>query len=302
MYQINMARDIEGLRDRASSWIRSANFIDSAVLFGSAAGMRCSSAFPLNPFADIDIHIVACGTRELAETDWTQEMPHLEYCMKAWRPASGGVLKLTVVFSSGQMDLVVVPRKLMYLAKVAMTLGLHRRVGRFWTMVNEMATCLHGGYYFIKGEKSWGNLYRTVSQFPGVRLNDHEVEDRANAALVDVLWILQKLEMGEVVAAQYVLHSRVVDSTLRLWRELRLREALPLPSFGLGRRLEVLVDELQYRSLCVNSLASARELDKATREILFGMCAMVSKLLPYWTITPKMRELLERHGPNSRQP
>ena len=297
-----MAHDIEVLRDDACRWIRSAKYINAAVIFGSTANTGRNSASALSPFADVDIHIIASSTREVAEADWARELPRMSYCMKAWRPASGGVRKCTLVFSTGQMDLVVVPRSLMHLARVAILLGLHRKIAIFWTVVNEMATCLHGGFSFIKGESRWGRLYRTVSQFPGVRLNDSEVEDRANAALVDILWILQKLELGEVVAAQYVLHARVADAILRLWRELRLRESLPLPSFGLGRKLEVLVDKREYGALCVNSLATERELDSATRRSLSSMCDIVYKLLPEWTISPKMMELLERHGPNSRHP
>lgn len=297
-----MSQKVEELWNNACAWSNRTKSIKAAVLFGSTARERTRAGVYSSLHADVDLHIVANDIKQIVNLDWAREMPNLLVCMKAWRPTSGGVRKCTVIFSIGQMDLVIVPESLMLLARLGMLCGLHRKAGRLQSALNEMASCLHGGFEFIKGERHWGKLYRAVSRLPGVRLNNGEIEERANAALVDILWVLQKLEAGEVVAAQHVLHVRVVDSTLRFWRELRLREALPLPSFGLGRRLESIVDKRQYRSICVNAAANPRELESAARELLSGMTELVLKLVPDWTISPQMVDLLKRHGPNSRQP
>lgn len=297
-----MVSKLEILRCRAYEWLREADYIRSAVLFGSSARQSCGGTSTTASFADIDFHVIVRRPRCLRDLNWSHAMPKSDFCMAVWRPASGGVKKCTAVFSSGQIDLVVVPELLMYMVRVGMILGLHRRDGRLRAALNEMAVCLHGGYRFVRGERSWGKVYSAVAGLPGPRLSDEEIEVRANAALADILWVLQKLESGEVVAAQFVLHSRIVDATLRLLRELRLRESLPLPSFGLGRKLELILEQEQYRSICVNSLANARDLECATRELLSGMCAIVKRLLPNWSVGLPMKVLLTSHGPSSHQP
>lgn len=283
-------------------WVDKNQHLQSAVVFGSMARRLNDGYTDCANRSDLDIHVVASGTKWLAAVDWEKEIEGQGFCMCASRPATGGVRKWSIIYSSAQIDLVVVPAFLMNTARVGVELGLFEYIRPLRAALNEMATCLRSGYCFIKGEAKWGSFYRIVSKFPGVRLEDAEIVELADAALCDCLWVLQKLEAGELVAAQHVLHSRVVETNLRLWRESRIRDGLPLPSFGLGRNLEFLMESGELSSLCVSSLARAGELEMATRGVLNALQGLVCRLCPEWSISPEMMKLLRSTGPSSLHP
>jgi formyltetrahydrofolate synthetase len=134
---------------------------------------------------------------------------------------------------------------------------------------------------------------------PGVRLTDEDIIDLANVALCDCLWVLQKLENGELIAAQHVLHSRIVDTNLRLLREVRIRESLPLPSFGLGRKLEILLKPQDVASVCVSSLAQAEDLERGVRAALEELQKLARRLCPDWRVSPEIEKLIAGTGPSS---
>jgi len=297
-----MSPECDALYLSVRGWAIRSDYVKAAVLFGSSARRTRENEVSRLACSDIDIHLISTTQRRMSEVEWAKEMPEVEFCMAAVRPASGGVRKWTVVFASGQLDIVVVPNVMMLAANVGFRVGLHRRAGGLRTALNEMATCLHGGYEFLKGERRWGHFYRDVSHLPGVRLSDSEVEGLANVAVCDVLWVLQKLSMGEAIAAQNVLHSRVLETNLRLWRELRIRRALPLASFGLGRKVEEIVEAPHLAALSLSSLARVDDLEHATREVLSGLQMLTVELIPGWEIPPRMQQLLKRHGPSSRHP
>lgn len=297
-----MFSDGDELYWSARDWAIRSDFVSSAVLFGSTARRMHDSEKAGLACSDWDIHLISPNPRRMSKVDWAKEMPEVEFCMAAVRPASGGVRKWTVVFSSGQLDIVVVPAVMMLVANVGYRCGLHRRSKGLRAALNEMATCLRGGYQFIKGERRWGEFYRDVSHLPGVRLNDSDVVALADSAICDVLWVLQKLSLGEVIAAQNVLHCRVVATNLRLWRELRIRKALPLPSFGLGRKVEEIGEAPHLTALSVSALARIEDLESATRTALSGLQMLTAEMIPDWKISPRMQQLLRRHGPSSRHP
>lgn len=297
-----MCRHEPSFLECATRWLIKNEHVRSAAVFGSTARMLRDGQCIATKGADIDIHMITGGTTWLAAVDWMEEIGRGDFCLRAARSATGGVRKWSIVYSSAQMDIVVVPAIMMYAARLGFRLGLYQRVRILRTALNEMASCLRLGFFFVKGERQWGSFYRKISLLPGVRLADAEIVELATAALCDGLWVLQKLEVGEVVAAQHVLHSRVADTNLRLWRELRMRESLPLPSFGLGRKLEVLLEPEELSALRVSSLAVANDLERATRGALAELQRLVSRLCPDWSVSAEMNRLLLETGPSCLHP
>lgn len=287
--------------ESTKEWLSKNVHIRSAVVFGSTAKMLREGG-AIRRKADIDIHILAKGTDWIPNVEWNQEISSGEFCLCASRVATGGVRRWSIIYSSCQIDLVVVPVVMMCAAKIGFRLGLHRRIRVLNVALNEMASCLRVGYIFIKGEERWGRFYRDVSMLPGVRLAETEIVELANAAVCDCLWVLQKLENGEITSAQHILHSRVVDTNLRLFRELRLRESLPLPAFGLGRNFESLLEPSELAGVRVSSLANAKDLEIATHHALAELQRLVYRLCPGWRITPKMIKLVSSTGPSSLHP
>jgi len=281
------------LLEEASSWLVKNTSIESAVLFGSTARHLLKTQ-RLERWADIDLHIVAKDVASLTSVHWTSALPKQQFCMQVLRPATGGLNKATVVFKSGQLDLVLVPSRQMEGAADALRRNYHRRDRTLNTALNEMATCIHSGYWFIKGKDTWGSFYESVYNLPGIRIQENKLIDMGDSFLCDLLWVLQKIERGELVAAQHVLHNKLVDTILRLWRELRLRRRLPVVSFGLGRRLEELSSREEIKRLKINAKANRGELVSAANQTFVCLRYMMAEVAPSWSVSPPMQHVIRR--------
>jgi hypothetical protein len=287
------------LFDGVADWILRTASIKSAVLFGSSAAVSKHGDTSHDPWADIDLHVIVPDASTIEGAAWNVELPEHGFCFHASRTATGRVRKVTVVFASGQIDFVIVPTGLMRIAALALRWRLYTKVRIIGDALNEMATCLHGGYQFLKGQDAWMNLYQHVCLLPGVRLADHEIRNLANASICDVFWLFQKVKAGELIAAQHVLHSRVSETNLRLWRELRLRQNIPLQSFGLGRRLERNVSQAERDLFSVSARLVPTELYVAAWRALDCLASLMANLEPNWSIPPSMAHRLRQYRVSS---
>lgn len=163
--------------------------------------------------------------------------------------------------------------------------------------LNEIATCLQSGYRFLKGEKEWGAFYaRVVAEMPGVRLADVEVAGLAGVFLCDLCWVFQKLERGELSAAQHLLHRSLAETNFRLVRELRLRRGQPVLSFGLGRRVEAILAPGELAWVQVDARLEREELGRAAWTAFKGLRGLMGELVPGWRVPPGLDELLVRYS------
>lgn len=263
-------------------WLKSERSIQSAVLFGSSASAVGAES---DEWSDVDLHLITTDVRRLQQTDWALTFPGLGYRFHSLKTATGGVDKLTIIFEAGQMDLIVIPERVMRLARVGMSLGIHRGHPRLKTALNEIHVCLRSGYRFLKGERAWGRFYeRVATRMEGVRLDDAELTVLANAAAVDLLWVWQKISRGELSAAQRVLHQSVAETNFRLLRELRLRRQEALPSFGLGRHVEKLLPASELNWVRVDARCEPDDLRQATGRSAEGLAGLMGELVPGWTM------------------
>lgn len=281
---------------RICELLRSSHQVDSAVLFGSAAALHLgTNERGTWGVGDFDFHLITRNPEAFESLGWEKEFYDYRYCFHATRPATGGARKITIVCSEAQLDLVVVSVRSMWIASIALKLGLPKRIPVLRGALNEMATCLHSGYHFVKGESKWGKLYNRVFQLPGVRLSKDEVRRLADAFLVDALWVYQKINSGEMVAAQHALHCRLVDTNLKLWREWRMRKGLPVPSFGLGRKAEFIATLGEQELFSLARLPQSGDLRFYTAFILRGMTNLMRELEPQWKIPLSMQILLKSY-------
>lgn len=281
---------------RTSEFLRRARCVDSAVLFGSAASLKSGgAAAPAFVSNDYDFHLVVRRPQLFEALDWASEFRPNGYCFHSCRQATGGVRKLTVICTGGHLDMVIVPLWSMRFASLAIRFGCFQNLEFFRRAFNEMATCLHSGYEFIKGGEKWGGFYTKIHSLPGVRLSRDDVFELADVFLVDVLWVFQKIRSGEIVAASHVLHCRLIDTNLRLWREMRLRKCQPLPSFGLGRRVEVVASFDERKRFALNSCADFDDIKSHADAILRGTTTLLGELEPRWRIPVDMRRLLDSY-------
>jgi hypothetical protein len=265
-------------------WLNRERTIKSAVLFGSSALVEADDA-SRGRYHDFDLHVIASRPLDLERIDWVSAVPNCGFRLQCVRPATGGVRKVTAVFGAGEIDLVIVPLVSARLVRFLVATRLYRRHRGAMIALNEMATALRAGYRFIKGEKNWGDFYAdVVRKLPGVRLSNAEIRQLADAFVIDYWWVLRKAERGELRAAQHVLHRNLSDLNLRLYRELRLRRAQPLPSFGLGRHLETLAAPPELAALSVNSALEPSELRAAANHVFAALRLFMAELDPTWVM------------------
>jgi hypothetical protein len=153
------------------------------------------------------------------------------------------------------------------------------------------------GYPFLKGERAWGGFYaRVARELPGVRLSNGEAAALADLSLREMLWLLGKLETGELLAAQFILHRQLSETNFRLLRELRLRRGQPLPSFALGRRAEQLLPADELALVRVDARPNAEDLRRATWHAFDCLVTFMRELVPTWNVSGGMRGLLQQAG------
>ncbi len=279
-----------------TNWIRGNSSIESAALFGSSATNR-QDLLLRSDAADLDLHIIARNAADLESVDWRKELATSSYCFQSIRPATGGVRKVTAVFEVGRIDLVVVPLPYARVARGLIWLGLQEKFLPTRNALNEMATCLQTGFRFLKGEKRWAPFYADVAtKLRGVRLSDQQAIQLADAFVVDYLWVLQKIDAGELIAAQHALHRHLSDTNLRLVREFRLRENLALPSFGLGRKLEALISSSELSWLTIDAKLDPKDLRIAVKASLQGLISLMDRIMPGWKIPAQIHTLAPKNA------
>lgn len=279
-----------------TQWLQNEPSVKSAVLFGSAA--RATGDFGQSgTWTDFDLHVATTAAERIEKMDWSRALPGQELCLKVGKSATGGVRKVALLFKSGEIEMVLVPVGQLKLVRFALNSGLYRRVRVMTLALNEISTCVRTGYRFLKGEREWGEFYRRVAtEMAGVRVSNAEAVSLADLSLREMLWLLGKLETGELLAAQYILHRQLSETNFRLLRELRLRRGQPLPSFALGRRVEQLLPPDELALVRIDARPEKEDLRRATWQAFDGLVAFMRELVPEWSVSPGMRELLEQAG------
>lgn len=286
-----------GLLTDITAWLERDPRVKSAVLFGSSARASEGADKAAPRRADLDLHILTPVPAELERVDWSTALPGQSFRHQAVRPATGGVRKATVLFATGEIDLVLVPEEPFRQASRAIELGRHREDPQLMVALNEVATLLHSGYRFLKGEAEWGASYqRIATAMPGVRLGDGEAKLLADIFLCDLLWVLQKIDRGELAAAQHLLHRSLAETNFRYVRELRLRRGEPLLSFGLGRKVESILPPEELAWVQVSARLDAEELRRAAQAAFSGMQALMTKLVPAWQVPEGAKALMAEGG------
>jgi len=207
------------------------------------------------------------------------------------RPASGDVRKATLISMSGEADIVIIPFSYANkLRKAAEGNGLSPDPNvRF--ALNEMATIMRGGYRFLKGQAEWGLFYSQVcANYPGQRLTLENVVQLAEIYLCELLGLLQKLERGELVVAQRLLHRALAETNYQLLHEARLRRGQL--SFREARRLERLLPRDELELVQVSAQLESESLRQAVTKSYATMCKLLAELAPEWRISEGFAKLL----------
>lgn len=273
-----------------TEWAAAQADIKALVLFGSRARPAQAPA-SADGWSDVDLHVITSSPRRYEDPAWARNLPGLELSLGVVRPASAGVRKVTLIFASGEADLVIVPLSLMRRVRLAARRGRHRRRPALRHVLNEFSTIMGGGYRFLKGERPWGEFYAwAVRTMPGQRLGDAETARMADVFLCDLLWVLQRIKRGELVAAQRSLHRLLAEPNFQLLHEARLRRGQL--SYREARRVEKLLSARELPLVQVSARLGRAELAAAARLAYGNFRRLLRELNPRWSVPASFGRLL----------
>jgi hypothetical protein len=267
----------ENFAETIAAWAAREPSVSAVALIGSQVRAPDDAIWRADAQSDWDFQIIASRPQLFADSAWTQGLPGIK--LRAYAPRMtrvGAVPKVNALFAGTEADFVVLPLKTMRRMKLMVALGLHRRQGRVRRVLQDLSIVVRPGWRFLKGADKWEQFYRqVVAEIPDARLSDQEARSVVEGFVCDYVWILRKLDRGELLAAQRMLHQSLAETNFRLLHELKLRRGER--SFPEARRIERLGGpELESVAVSapleVASLRSAVEKSAATcRELMRGL-------------------------------
>jgi hypothetical protein len=261
-----------------TAWARRQPAVTGLTLIGSRARAARDVVWRPDAHSDWDFQVITSQPELFLRRDWAQGLPGMKLLAYGVRPARiGGVPKVNAVFAGAEADFVVLPATVLAPLARAVRADRHRRPGPERGALQDLALVIRPGWRFLLGERTWGSMFRrVVADIPDARPDDAALRNLAECFWCDLVWIRRKLERGERVAAQRLLHQSLAETNLRLLHELRLRRGAR--SFPEGRRLERIAPVAEVRLATVSARATARELRTATEQAARN-CTIVMRAL-----------------------
>ncbi|HEY0946955.1 MAG TPA: hypothetical protein VGD81_16865 [Opitutaceae bacterium] len=266
------------------SHVRNTPDIRVAAIFGSQARRQRGGEHVADEWSDVDLQIVSTRAKHYKDFSWVRRVPNFPARVHVRRPVPGGVVKYTVLFDHGELDLVVVPYALLRLGRALFDLGLHRRMPALERGLANFTDVMRFGQVVVKGGAGWQRFYdRAVGELPRVGLDDLQVRQMADLAYVEAVWVLGRISRGELIAAQRMLHQTVVETNIQLLHEWRERRGLP--AFHRARRAETVLPPEELCLIKVEPRLEAESLVQMTRSLIDGTRRLVEALVgqaPAW--------------------
>lgn len=225
--------------DALVATIASVPGVEVVTLFGSHARNGADA------FSDVDLQVVTRKPAIFYSSNWLHRSGYTPAAY-SWRPAFGGVVKISAVsLAAGELDVVVVPYARLRLARILVGCGIHRRSRRLTAMLGNLSVVLRPGYRVLVGNRGWSTFFaRVVRDVPDPKLTDNEIIRMSDCAYIDYHSVQRKVARGELVAAQRWLHLHLAEVNLKLWHEYRSRSSRPVCHDGRRAELFASADEL----------------------------------------------------------
>ena len=250
------------LEERIAKWAAHQPAIDALVLMGSRVRASDDNVWRADPQSDWDFQIFTSQPALFEKPDWLQELGIAVKAYAVRRTAIGSVPKIAVLFDGGEADLVIVPVGPWRRARWLMFLGVHRYSARLRAQLRDLAVVIRPGWKFLKGADAWEPFYRrVVAEIDDPRLSDAAIRNLAESFVCDMVWTLRKIERGEFLAAQRMLHRSLVETNIRLLHELKLRRQER--SFPEARRAERVLAAHELELIATSAAPAAGSLRAA---------------------------------------
>ena len=271
----------ESFADKLARWAESHPQVKALVLIGSHV-REAGTVNHADAESDWDFQLLTSDLSFWQRRDWVEELGYGRPLAYSFRPTFGGVNKVTFILPGRiEVDLVILAARPLAGARIAVKLGLHRRLGGVRKGLGLLAVVIRPGYRFLKGEEKFGALYRqVVKEVDDPRLGDSEVVELAEGFVCDLVWQRRKLARGEFLAAQRMLHRELLETNFRLWHELRLRKQLE--SFPEARRIELVATPEELLAVTGAARPNRIEMAVATDAAWQTLRQLMGALVPAW--------------------
>ena len=266
---------LENLAETVAHWAAGTPSVSGLTLFGSRARGATDPLASPDDRSDWDFQVISSDPGMFRERAWAESLGGATLRVYAPRMTRfGRVPKVNALFDGAEADFVIIPARTLRAAKFLVALGLHRREGSLRRALRDLAVVIRPGWKFLKGAAQWEAFYRrVVAEVDDPRLGDRDAVALANVFVCDYVWTLRKIDRGELIAAQRMLHRELAETNLRLVHELRLRRGER--SFPEGRHLEQAGPVAGLPELAVSARCSGGEL----REGAAGAAALLRGLM-----------------------
>lgn len=257
-----------------TAWAERTPSVNALTLIGSRERRASDVLWRPDKHSDWDFQIVTSKPEMFADGAWTRGLKGAKLLVYSSRVARiGGVPKINAIFEGAEVDFVVVPLELFKRMKRVVSRGLHRREGEERQFIQNLAVVIRPGWRFLKGAEHWEALYQqAIAEVTDPRLSDDAARQLADGFVCDLVWTRRKIERGELIAAQRMLHRELAETNFRLLHELKLRRGER--SFPEARRIERVASKAE-----LNAVSVSAELDAAALRLGVAKCAATLRKL-----------------------
>jgi hypothetical protein len=221
-----------------TEWAVKEPTVSGLVLIGSRERAEEDAIWRADCESDWDFHLITSKPNRFLDSIWTKELNGAELRVYAARMTRiGSVPKVNAIFENTEVDLVIIPSRIVKFARILTKVGWHRRNGKVRQFLQDLAVVVRPGYRFLKDTADWGTFYKfAIGAVTDARLNNDGVRRIADGFVCDYIWTVRKISRGELFAAQRMLHRELMETNFKLLHELKLRRGER--SFPEARRIE----------------------------------------------------------------
>lgn len=250
--------------DRMAAWAENEPSVRALVLIGSQTRAASDQVWKADAQSDWDFQIITSRVDLFEDASWTAALGLKLHTYAVRRAAIGGVPKIAALFAGAEADFVILPLAKLNPWRIAVARSEHHRSPVLQRQLQDLAVVVRPGWRFIKGAKTWEPLYqRAVAEIADPRLDDAAVCGLADGFVCDAVWTARKVERGEWLAAQRMLHRSLAETNFRLLHELKLRRGER--TFPEIRRGERVLSRREQQLVTVSAIPDARSLRAALK-------------------------------------
>lgn len=249
------------IHEQIVDWASKEKSVRALLLIGSRAQVLGNSGV-WDKWSDWDFQIVTSHPADFGTPSWMQcagiSAP-LAYVQRHGRLAK--IRKVSAVLAEGDLDLVILPARLMMLLRFIFELGLADYFPLAKGAIGELSLVLRPGFRLLKGSNRWRRFAQRLADIPPALLDDEALIAIANGYVCDYMSTFSKIQRGEYLAAQRWLHLYLGEANLKLLYEHSSRLSGTLHPDA--RRIESSLPEEIRNSLSIEASPNRDSLEKS---------------------------------------